>query len=133
MDGWMDGGEGDMRISVCVGLKDLQAFKAVVLSPSPLPPPSPLPACPSVKASPVTFQAAELRDLPVSPSVVISDCYSPDNDALAPWGDNDVQQTSRSAWLKVVFPLLHQTVFCWHTIALDALMKTKRGYFLTGT
>lgn len=68
------------------------------------------------------FQAAELRDLSVSPSVVISDCYSPDNDALTLWGwggrgavgggggeDDDIQPTSRSAWLKVVFPLLHQT------------------------
>lgn len=45
--------------------------------------PSPLPLWCSVRASPVTFQAAELGDLSVSPSVVISDCYSPDNDALA--------------------------------------------------
>lgn len=88
--------------------------------------PSLLAAC-AVLSKPARwhFQAAELWDLPMSPFVVISDCYSPDNDALVLVGENDIQPTSRSAWHKVVFPLIHQTGFCLHRTPLTALMKTK--------
>lgn len=58
---------------MCVCLSDPYCFKAVVVKISPL---LFFPFC-------VLSQAAELQDLSVSACVVISDCYSPDNDALA--------------------------------------------------
>lgn len=63
-------------VCVCVGMKDICSTLRFLLSY--------LSLC-GILSEPTQwhFQAAELWDLSVSPSVVISDCYSPDDDALA--------------------------------------------------
>lgn len=109
---WMEKGNMNILTSVClcecVWKKErkkegyLLHFKVVVVS-------YPLP-CHCVVFCQSSLGVTFSGSWTLGPFSVTLCCHSwlvqPDNDAVALWQGNDMQPTSRSAWLKVVFPRL---------------------------